>query len=410
MRTGESLLQWSNTLTKAAHLPRERSHRPAARQLLDGADLRRRGRSCSAVSSASSAGPPAPMYALALPPETLAHAIADALAPARAAQVAARARRALPRCGGVTKIAAHAGRAQRLLPRVRERPRRRCPRASTRDAARVASGRCEATAGCDRRALDAGAYAPGQEKAPRALRDAGLLAGLRSAGSRWSITATQRPGAGAPIAAAHTRSTSLPSSPARPRRPSAYAGARRRRARAGAGRRLHGRSRHRRRAPARRGAWGSCTSTSTATSTRPTASPTARSTGWASPTCWARKSPAELSGFGPWAPLLDDDQIVLLALRRDQSTARELETIERRRLATVPLSRRPPIRPRPRVRRLRRWLPATGWPCTSMLTASTSPMPRSRRDTAQHRPDAGCCVRQQYAERVTAAIACFNDT
>jgi arginase len=28
----------------------------------------------------------------------------------------------------------------------------------------------------------AGAYAPGQEKAPQALRDAGLLAGLRAAG------------------------------------------------------------------------------------------------------------------------------------------------------------------------------------------------------------------------------------
>jgi hypothetical protein len=50
------------------------------------------------------------MYALALPPETLANAIADALAPARAAQVRSGVLggRCLV-CGGVTKIAAHAG-------------------------------------------------------------------------------------------------------------------------------------------------------------------------------------------------------------------------------------------------------------------------------------------------------------
>ncbi|HET6174137.1 MAG TPA: hypothetical protein VFD90_16115 [Gaiellales bacterium] len=50
------------------------------------------------------------MHALALPSETLANAIADALAPARAAQV----RHGVLGgqcivCGGVTKIAAHAG-------------------------------------------------------------------------------------------------------------------------------------------------------------------------------------------------------------------------------------------------------------------------------------------------------------
>ena len=50
------------------------------------------------------------MYALALPHENLASAIADALAPARAAQVrhGALGGRCLV-CGGVTKIAAHAG-------------------------------------------------------------------------------------------------------------------------------------------------------------------------------------------------------------------------------------------------------------------------------------------------------------
>ena len=46
----------------------------------------------------------------------------------------------------------------------------------------------------------------------------------------------------------------------------------------------------------------------------------------------------ELRDFGPQTPLLADDQIVLLAHRRDQSTARELEAIERRRLATIPSS------------------------------------------------------------------------
>jgi hypothetical protein len=50
------------------------------------------------------------MYALALPSETLAHAIADALAPARATQVrnGVLGGRCLV-CHGVTKIAAHAG-------------------------------------------------------------------------------------------------------------------------------------------------------------------------------------------------------------------------------------------------------------------------------------------------------------
>jgi hypothetical protein len=50
------------------------------------------------------------MYALALPHQTLASAIADALAPARATQVRSGALggRCLV-CGGVTKFAAHAG-------------------------------------------------------------------------------------------------------------------------------------------------------------------------------------------------------------------------------------------------------------------------------------------------------------
>ncbi len=46
----------------------------------------------------------------------------------------------------------------------------------------------------------------------------------------------------------------------------------------------------------------------------------------------------ELRDLGPCTPLLGNDQIVLLGLRRDQSTARELEAIERRGLMTVPLA------------------------------------------------------------------------
>jgi arginase len=44
----------------------------------------------------------------------------------------------------------------------------------------------------------------------------------------------------------------------------------------------------------------------------------------------------ELREFGPQTPLLEDDQIVLLAHDRQHSTPRELEAIERRGLATVP--------------------------------------------------------------------------
>jgi hypothetical protein len=50
------------------------------------------------------------MYALALEPETLASAIADALAPARDAQVRSGVLGGTCLvCGGVTKLAAHAG-------------------------------------------------------------------------------------------------------------------------------------------------------------------------------------------------------------------------------------------------------------------------------------------------------------
>jgi arginase len=46
----------------------------------------------------------------------------------------------------------------------------------------------------------------------------------------------------------------------------------------------------------------------------------------------------ELRGFGPRTPLLEDDQIVLLAHDRGQSTAHELDAIARRSLLTVPVA------------------------------------------------------------------------
>ena len=115
----------------------------------------------------------------------------------------------------------------------------------------------------------AGAYAPGQEKAPRALRDAGLLAGLKSAGLavvdhgdteiwRW------RPDRGRPYAQNLDVVVACASETAERVRAVLAAG------------------------ELALVLGGDCT-TSMATSTRPTASPTARSTGWASRTCWARR-------------------------------------------------------------------------------------------------------------------------
>ena len=46
----------------------------------------------------------------------------------------------------------------------------------------------------------------------------------------------------------------------------------------------------------------------------------------------------ELRGFGPYEPLLGDDQIVFLAHDRAQSTAAELEVLESRGLTTVPVA------------------------------------------------------------------------
>ena len=46
---------------------------------------------------------------------------------------------------------------------------------------------------------------------------------------------------------------------------------------------------------------------------------------------------AELKAFGPRTPLIDDDQIVLFGHGKEQCTVWELETIDRRELATVPV-------------------------------------------------------------------------
>ncbi len=116
--------------------------------------------------------------------------------------------------------------------------------------------------------------------------------GSRPPASRSSITATPPAVALAARSRAAVRPESRGRRGLRDRDGRARArGARSRRARAGAGRRLHGRSRHGGRASAgRRAPRGSSTSTCTATSTRPTASRTARSTGWESRTCSARRT------------------------------------------------------------------------------------------------------------------------
>jgi arginase len=51
-----------------------------------------------------------------------------------------------------------------------------------------------------------------------------------------------------------------------------------------------------------------------------------------------RDATRELAEFGPRAPLVDDDQIVLFAHGREQSTDWELEAISRRGLMTIPVA------------------------------------------------------------------------
>ena len=56
----------------------------------------------------------------------------------------------------------------------------------------------------------AGAFAPGQERAPAALREAGLLTPWASAAWRCATSATRPCGAGAPTASDRARRTSTP--------------------------------------------------------------------------------------------------------------------------------------------------------------------------------------------------------
>jgi arginase len=186
----------------------------------------------------------------------------------------------------------------------------------------------------------AGAYAPGQEKAPRALRDAGLLAGLKSAGLavvdhgdseiwRW------RPDRGRPYAQNLAAVAACATETAERVREALAAG------------------------ELALVLGGDCTvGLGTVAGHLPDEgrlglvyldlhgdlnTPDSVPDGaldWMGVAHMLGEEDAtpELRSFGPRTPLLDDDRIVLLALRRDQSTARELETIERRRLATVPIA------------------------------------------------------------------------
>jgi arginase len=186
----------------------------------------------------------------------------------------------------------------------------------------------------------AGAYAPGQEKAPRALRDAGLLAGLKAAGLavvdygdaeiwRW------RPDRGRPYAQNLDAVVACASETAERVRAALAAG------------------------EVALVLGGDCTvGLGTVAGHLPGEgrlglvyldmhgdlnTPDSVPDGaldWMGVAHMLGEDDAlpELCAFGPRTPLLDDDQIVLLAHRSDQSTPRELETIERRRLARVPMA------------------------------------------------------------------------
>ena len=133
----------------------------------------------------------------------------------------------------------------------------------------------------------AGAYAPGQEKAPRALRAAGLLTALTAAGVtvvdhgdapvwRW------RPDREQPYAQNLAAVVACAIDTAERVRSALAAGEV---ALVLGGDCTVGLGTRRRQRPRRAGGSGSSTSTSTAISTPRTACPTARSTGWASRTC-----------------------------------------------------------------------------------------------------------------------------
>jgi arginase len=186
----------------------------------------------------------------------------------------------------------------------------------------------------------AGAYAPGQEKAPQALRDAGLLAGLRSAGIeavdhgdselwRWRPD-RERPHAqnlAAVVACAAETSVRVREALAAGELALVLGGD----CTVGLGT-VAGH------APGE-GRLGLVYLDMHGDLNTPDSVPDG-ALDWMGVAHMLGEDDAapELRDFGPQTPLLADDQIVLLAHRRDQSTARELEAIERRRLATIPSS------------------------------------------------------------------------
>src|SRR4029077_8073907 len=91
-----------------------------------------------------------------------------------------RTRWALPRLRWADAARDARGCAQRDVRRLRERARGAATDAVA--AYRHQGGRLTRTLGVIGVPASAGAYAPGQEKAPRALRDAGLLVALAAAG------------------------------------------------------------------------------------------------------------------------------------------------------------------------------------------------------------------------------------
>jgi arginase len=186
----------------------------------------------------------------------------------------------------------------------------------------------------------AGAYAPGQEKAPSALRDAGLLAGLRAAGVevvdhgdselwRWRPD-REHPcaqNAAAVVACAAATAERVREALAQDRFPLVLGGD----CTVGLGTIAGHLPEHGRLGVVYLDLHGDLNTPGSVPDGALDWMGVAHLLG-------EQECVPALRDFGPRAPLLEDDQIVFLGLRRDQATARELDAIERRRLATVPLS------------------------------------------------------------------------
>ena len=170
----------------------------------------------------------------------------------------------------------------------------------------------------------AGAFAPGQEQAPEALREAGLLDRLGGRGRRGSRS--RRPGGLAlatgsrePSRAERSRRSSRSCGHRSPRRATRSPRTARRRSCSAATARSGSAPSP---ATSRAGsASGSSTSTRTRISTCPPACARARWTGWAWPTCSARRARCRSwSAAGPRAPLLEPEQVLLFGWGPEQAT------------------------------------------------------------------------------------------